>query len=114
MKENEKLLSVLYLLLEDEFSAINQHIVYFERCEKQNISKLLKANRKAMNAMRHAEWLIKRIICIDGASTVSKLIALKFAISGSELFKMEEGHIDWVQMQRLQTVQMNMGKYSYN
>ena len=89
MKENEKLLSVLYLLLEDELSAVNQYIIDSEKCKNLRIGDLLIANKKAMESMRHAEWLIKRIVHFDGASTVSKLIALKFDTTGSELISKE-------------------------
>ena len=114
MKGNEKTLSVLYLLLENELNAINQYIVLNNGGEKQDISNLLNENRKVMNVMQRAKWLIKQIIYLDGSSNVSKFIALKFDITGSKLFRMEEGHIDWAEMQRLQTVQMDMGKYSCN
>ena len=85
MKENEKLLSVLYLLLDDELSAVSQYIIDSEKCKNPKIGDLLRSNKKAMEAMRHAEWLIKRIILFDGASNVAKLIASKFDTTGSEL-----------------------------
>lgn len=93
MKENEKLLSVLYLLLEDELSAVNQYIINSEKCKNLKIGDLLRANKKAMEAMRHAEWLIKRIVYFDGASAVSKLIALKFDTTSSDLISKENDDV---------------------
>ena len=74
MKGNKKLLLVLNSLLADELTAINQYMVHSEMCENWGYGKLHKAIRKqAMDEMNHAEWLIERIIFLDGSPTVSKL-----------------------------------------
>ena len=77
MKGNKKLLLVLNSLLADELTAINQYMVHSEMCENWGYGKLHKAIRKqAMDEMNHAEWLIERIIFLDGSPTVSKLNAI--------------------------------------
>ena len=74
MKGNEKLIVVLNSLLADELTAINQYMVHSEMCENWGYGKLHQAIRKqAMDEMYHAEWLIERIIFLDGAPTVSIL-----------------------------------------
>ncbi|MDO9276342.1 MAG: bacterioferritin [Lutibacter sp.] len=78
MKGNEKLITVLNSLLADELTAINQYMVHSEICESWGYGKLHGAIRsQAMDEMRHAEWLIERIIFLDGAPTVSKLNSIK-------------------------------------
>lgn len=78
MKGNAKLITVLNSLLADELTAINKYMVHSEMCENWGYGKLHSAIRsQAMDEMRHAEWLIERIIFLDGAPTVSKLNAIK-------------------------------------
>jgi len=86
MKGNEKLLTVLNSLLADELTVINQYMVQSEMCANWGYSKLHKAIRKqAMDEMHHAEWLIERIIFLDGAPTVSKLNVMKIGKTVSEI-----------------------------
>ncbi|MCE5332207.1 MAG: bacterioferritin [Bacteroidales bacterium] len=152
MQGNEKLITVLNSLLADELTAINQYMVHSEMCENWGYGKLHGAIRKqAMDEMHHAEWLIERIIFLDGAPTVSKLNPMKIGNTvlemikndnGDELdavhayndaiklsrevddqgtvdlltkiLKMEEGHVDWAEMQRAQIEQMGLENYLVN
>ena len=152
MKGNEKLITVLNSLLADELTAINQYMVHSEMCENWGYSKLHQAIRKqAMDEMHHAEWLIERIIFLDGAPTVSKLNPIKIGKTVLEIIKndngdeldavrsynnaiklsrevddqgsvdllakilnMEEGHVDWAEIQRAQVEQMGLENYLVN
>ncbi|MHB1687987.1 MAG: bacterioferritin [Ignavibacteriaceae bacterium] len=152
MKGNEKLLTVLNQRLADELTAINQYMVHSEMCENWGYSKLHMAIRKqAMDEMHHAEWLIERIIFLDGLPTVSKLNTIKIGKTVSEMIsndnddehdavrtynaaiklahevgdegtvdlltkilKMEEGHVDWAEIQRSQIEQMGLENYLAN
>jgi len=152
MKGNQKLLAVLNDRLADELTAINQYMVHSEMCENWGYNKLHLAIRKqAMDEMHHAEWLIERIIFLDGAPTVSKLndikigktvvemihnddldeldavrtyneeiiLAREVADEGSvelltKILKMEEGHVDWADIQQAQIAQMGIENYLVN
>jgi bacterioferritin len=152
MKGSKKLLLVLNSLLADELTAINQYMVHSEMCENWGYDKLHMAIRKqAMDEMHHAEWLIERIIFLDGAPTVSKLNAIKIGKTVPEMIsnddkdeleavhayndaiklarevddqgsvdlltkilKMEEGHVDWAEIQHAQIEQMGMENYLVN
>ncbi len=152
MKGNEKLITVLNSLLADELTAINQYMVHSEMCESWGYNKLHRAiQQQAMNEMHHAEWLIERIIFLDGAPTVSILNPMKIGKTvlemikndnGDELdavrkyndaiktgrevndqgtvdlltkiLKMEEGHVDWAEMQQIQIKQMGLENYLVN
>ena len=152
MKGNAKILTVLNSLLADELTVINQYMVHSEMCKNWGYGKLHLAIRKqAMDEMHHAEWLIERIIFLDGAPTVSKLNAIKIGKNVAEMInndvddefeavrtyneaiklarevedegsvdlltkilKMEEGHVDWGEIQRAQVEQMGMENYLVN
>ena len=44
-----------------------------------------------MDEMHHAEWLIERIIFLDGAPTVSKLNSMKIGKTVLEMIKNDKG-----------------------
>jgi len=86
MKGNKKVLTVLNSLLADELTAINQYMVHSEMCENWGYNKLHLAIRsQAMDEMHHAEWLIERIIFLDGAPTVSKLNTITIGKNVAEM-----------------------------
>ncbi|MGB2869255.1 MAG: bacterioferritin [Bacteroidota bacterium] len=152
MKGNKKLLTVVNQLLADELTAINQYMVHSEMCENWGYDKLHVSIRKqAMDEMHHAEWLIERIIFLEGTPTVSKLNPIRIGTTVSEMInndnsdevnavrsyneavnlarsvddqgsvdllsrilKMEEGHVDWAEMQRAQIEQMGIENYLTN
>ncbi len=152
MKGNEKLLAVLNQLLADELTAINQYMVHSEMCDNWGYDKLHKAiENQAKDEMHHAEWLIQRIIFLEGTPVVSRLnpmkigptvldmvtndqdaelaavrayndaIALAHEVSDQasvdlliRILKMEEGHVDWAEIQRAQIEQMGLENYLTN
>jgi bacterioferritin len=74
MKGNEQLLEALNQLLADELTAINQYMVHSEMCENWGYAKLHSAiEKQAIEEMRHAEWLIQRMLFLEGTPIVSKL-----------------------------------------
>ncbi len=86
MKGNEKLISTLNDLLADELTAISQYMVHSEMCENWGYGKLHDAiEKQAMDEMHHAEWLIQRIIFLDGMPVVSKLNPMKIGKSVLEM-----------------------------
>ena len=152
MKGNEKLITALNERLADELTAINQYMVHAEMCENWGYAKLHKAiEKQAIDEMHHAEWLIQRIIFLDGAPTVTKLNQIKIGktvleivsndqeaeITGlqaynvaiklahevadegsvellTKILKMEEGHVDWAEIQRAQIDQVGIENYLTN
>jgi bacterioferritin len=92
MKGNEKLITILNKQLADELTAINQYMVHSEMCENWGYSKLHQDIRKqAMDEMHHAEWLIERIIFLDGSPTVSKLNNIKIGKTVLEMINNDNG-----------------------
>ncbi len=149
MKGDKKLLAVLNQLLSEELTAINQYMLHSEMCENWGFGKLHKAIEKhAMDEMHHAEWLIQRILFLDGMPVVSKLNPMKVGKTVPEMIQlghqdelgavqsynagialarqvkdqatvdlltkilvMEEGHVDWAEMQETQIEQMGIENY---
>ncbi|MGA9453414.1 MAG: bacterioferritin [Verrucomicrobiia bacterium] len=152
MKGNHKLVKVLNELLADELIAISQYMVHSEMCENWGYEKLHKAiESQAKDEMHHAEWLIRRIIFLEGTPVVSKLNPIKIGQTVLEMvsndqeaesaavlaynaaiglarevadqatadlliqiLKMEEGHVDWAEIQRAQIEQMGLENYLTN
>ena len=74
MKGDKKLVAVLNQLLADELTAINQYMVHSEMCNNWGWAKLHGAiEKQAIDEMHHAEWLIERVLFLEGTPTVSKL-----------------------------------------
>ena len=91
MKGNEKLLLVLNDLLADELTAISQYVVHSEMCENWGYDKLHNAIQKqAREEMHHAEWLIQRILFLDGTPVVSKLNPMKIGKSVLEMVTVDQ------------------------
>ncbi|MBE0409716.1 MAG: bacterioferritin [Anaerolineales bacterium] len=88
MKGNQELIKVLNDLLADELTAISQYMVHAEMCEKWGYEKLHKAiEAHAYDEMHHAEWLIERILFLEGSPIVSKLNQIKIGNSVPEMIK---------------------------
>jgi bacterioferritin len=78
MKGNDKVITTLNELLADELTAISQYMVHSEMCNSWGYAKLHKAiEGQAMDEMHHAEWLIERILFLEGLPIVSKLNPMK-------------------------------------
>ena len=78
MKGDSKLIKVLNDLLADELTAISQYMVHSEMCDNWGYGKLHKEiEKKAIDEMHHAEWLIGRILFLEGMPVVSKLNKMK-------------------------------------
>jgi bacterioferritin len=91
VKGNEKLITVLNELLADELSAISQYMVHSEMCENWGYEKLHKAiEKQAFDEMHHAEWLIKRIIFLEGAPVVSRLNPINIGKSVLDIVSNDE------------------------
>ena len=86
MKGDEKLINTLNELLADELTAISQYMVHSEMCSHWGYHELHEAKEKqAKDEMHHAEWLIQRIIFLEGTPVVSKLNPIQIGQSVLEM-----------------------------
>lgn len=91
MKGDEKLLKVLNDLLADELTAISQLMVHSEMCSNWGYEKLhKKIEKQAIDEMHHAEWLISRILFLEGMPIVSKINAIRIGKNVLEMFTNDE------------------------
>jgi bacterioferritin len=91
MKGNDKLIATLNELLADELTAISQYMVHSEMCNSWGYVKLHKAiEGQAMDEMHHAEWLIERILFLEGTPIVSKLLPIKIGASVKDMIMNDE------------------------
>jgi bacterioferritin len=149
MKSTKKVLDTLNSLLADELTAISQYMVQAEMCENWGYGKLHKAiKHQAKDEMHHAEWLVSRILFLEGRPVMSKLNPIKISQTAADMLKnaedseqsavaaynraialareshdegtarvlwhilkMEEGHMDWAERQRLQVEQLGLQNY---
>ena len=92
MKGNDKLLKTLNDLLADELTAISQLMVHSEMCDSWGYEKLhKKIEKQAIDEMHHAEWLIQRILFLEGLPVVSKLNEMRIGKNVQEMFVNDEG-----------------------
>jgi len=91
MKGNKKLLTVLNQLLADELTAISQYMVHSEMCKSWGYGKLHDAiEKQAVDEMHHAEWLIERVLALEGLPIVDKLNKMKFGRTVLEIVTVDQ------------------------
>jgi len=86
MKGNQKLIDALNGLLADELTAISQYMVHSEMCSNWGYEKLHNAiEKQAKDEMHHAEWLIRRILFLEGTPIVTKLKPMKIGAAVADM-----------------------------
>lgn len=86
MKGNEKIIQILNALLTEELTAISQYMVHSEMCANWGYDKLHEAiEKQAKDEMLHAEWLINRILFLEGTPNVQKLNPMKIGKTVPEM-----------------------------
>ena len=70
MRGDKKVMGLLNEALADEFKAIVQYMVQAEMCENWGYPRLGGLIKKrAFDEMHHAEWLIERVLFLEGSPT---------------------------------------------
>jgi len=86
MKGNERILAALNGLLADELTAISQYMVHSEMLANWGYDRLHDAKEhQALDEMHHAEWLIARILFLEGVPVVSKLHPMKIGAAVKDM-----------------------------
>jgi bacterioferritin len=88
MKGNESVIALLNEVLKAELTAINQYFLHAEMCENWGYSRLSGYVRKeSIEEMHHAEWLMERILYLDGTPTMHELFPLRVGRNVKEQFQ---------------------------
>ncbi|MBV8756927.1 MAG: bacterioferritin [Deltaproteobacteria bacterium] len=78
MKGNDQILGLLNDLLTNELTAINQYFVHAKMCENWGYERLAhKIREESIDEMKHADWLISRILFLEGVPNLQKLNKLR-------------------------------------
>jgi len=86
MKGNDKIINLLNVLLAEELTAISQYMVHSEMCANWGYTKLHEAiEKQAKDEMEHAEWLIQRILFLEGTPNLQKLNQIKIGKTVPEM-----------------------------
>ncbi len=96
MKTSAKMMATLNKLLSEELTAISQYMVHSEMCAHWGYTKLHTAiEKQAIDEMKHAEWLIQRILYLGGSPTMDKLQPMHIGKSVEEMLTSDEqGEMD--------------------
>jgi bacterioferritin len=86
MKSDAQMIDTLNELLADELTAISQYMVHSEMCSHWGYESLHEAiESQAKDEMHHAEWLIERILFLEGVPVVTNLRAMKIGKTVEEI-----------------------------
>jgi len=78
MRGNEKVIAVLNEALGEELTAINQYFLHAEMQNRWGYRRLYEQVRKlSIQEMKHAEWLIERILFLEGTPNMTGYGPLK-------------------------------------
>jgi bacterioferritin len=86
MKGNAELITTLNELLSDELTAVNQYMLHSEMCAHWGFHSLHEAiEKRAIDEMKHSEWLISRILFLEGQPEVSNYKEIKIGKTVPEM-----------------------------
>lgn len=99
MKTNEKVIETLNGLLKEELTAINQYFVHAEMAEDWGYEVYgEKLEKTSIDEMKHAEWLIARILFLGGRPIVTEMSEIRIGKDLPSMLendrKLEQGGID--------------------
>jgi len=88
MQGDSKTIEFLNAVLTNELTAINQYFLHSRMLANWGVSELAKKEyEESVEEMRHADWLIARILFLDGLPNLQKLNKLKIGETLTEILE---------------------------
>ena len=90
MRGNDKIIEALNQALTVELTAINQYFVQAKMCKNWGFEKLYKKHyEESLGEMRHADWLIDRILFLEGVPEIARYDVIRAGGDVKEQFEVD-------------------------
>ncbi len=78
MKGDSDVIDLLNELLTHELTAINQYFIHSKMCENWGYKRIAKKKREeSIDEMHHADWVIDRILFLEGVPNMQRLFPVR-------------------------------------
>lgn len=85
---DKKIISLLNEVLTGELTAINQYFLHAKMCQNWGFERLYKKiYHESIDEMRHAEWIVDRILYLGGVPNLQRLGKLNIGETVKEQFE---------------------------
>jgi bacterioferritin len=90
MKGNDKVIDLLNTILTNELTAINQYFLHSRICDNWGYKRLAhKIREESIEEMRHADWLIERVLFLDGLPNLQRLGKINIGQTVPEMLNLD-------------------------
>ena len=95
MKGDTDVIDILNELLTHELTSINQYFIHAKMCSKWGYHRIAKKKREeSIEEMHHADWVIDRILFLDGVPNMQRLFPVRVGEDVVEQHKLDlEGEL---------------------